>query len=276
MNSDLQPFEVHVQATSADDTAVGLLATATDLSRNDIKAAMLKGAVWITRNTHSQRLRRATRPLQPGDRIHLYYNPRVLAEEPPEPQLVADKGEYSVWFKPRGLRSQGSKWGDHCTIMRWAEQHLEPERNAFTVHRLDLATEGLIMMAHSKAMAATLARLFQERRIIKRYRAVVGGDLSHLHEPLLLDGDIDGKAAHSELRFVEHSPDGTNSVVDVRIHTGRKHQIRRHLAELGHPVVGDRLYGTGSGDDADLQLTAYLLAFDCPVDNRPVEYRLPV
>jgi len=60
----------------------------------------------------------------------------------------------------------------------------------------------------------------------------------------------------------------------VRIETGRKHQIRRHLAGLGHSVIGDRLYGTGAGDGADLQLTAYLLAFHCPVNDEHVEYRL--
>ena len=53
-----------------------------------------------------------------------------------------------------------------------------------------------------------------------------------------------------------------------------KHQIRRHLVELGHPVIGDRLYGTGEADGVDLQLTAYLLAFQCPVNDEPVEYRL--
>lgn len=273
-HSAIESTEFHIAADNADDNAVDLLCAASGLSRNVIKSAMSKGAVWITRGQQSQRLRRAKRELQPGDEIHLYYDERVLAETPPEPLLIADKGDYTVWHKPRGMRSQGSRWGDHCTIMRWAEQHLEPERTSFTVHRLDLATNGLILVAHSKRMAGELGRLFRERLITKRYRAVVHGDLSRWGVRTLSD-DIEGKAARSDVSFIAASADGTRSLVDIQIFTGRKHQIRRHMATAGHPIAGDRLYGTGEADGVDLQLTAWLLAFDCPVEQQAVEYRLP-
>jgi tRNA pseudouridine32 synthase/23S rRNA pseudouridine746 synthase len=186
--------------------------------------------------------------------------------------LVADLGEYSVWNKPYGLRSQGSKWGDHCTVVRWAERHLKPERPGFTVHRLDRAASGLILVAHTKSMAAALSALFRNREIEKRYRALVAGDFSVTGSPLRIDDELDGKHAISTISSVERR--GDQSMLDVLIETGRKHQVRRHLAALGYPIVGDRLYGSGAADGLDLQLTAWLLAFECPISKERVEYRL--
>jgi tRNA pseudouridine32 synthase/23S rRNA pseudouridine746 synthase len=276
MTEATTPMELHVNVTSPDEMAVDLLHEASGLSKQTIKLAMSNGAAWLTRGNQSQRIRRAKRQLQAGDQLHLYYNEAVQAERPPEPSLIDDVGGYSVWHKPRGMRSQGSKWGDHCTIVRWAEKHLEPERTSFTVHRLDMNTSGLILVAHSKSDAAALAKLFREREIEKRYRAIVAGDFSTRPVPFRIEEPIDGKMAASEISFRELSADGTQSLVDVRIETGRKHQIRKHLASIGHPVIGDRLYGAGEADGVDMQLTAYLIGFHCPVKDQPVEYRLPV
>lgn len=274
MSEPTNRLETHVRIESEADSPIDLLQQATGLARQRIKLAMTQGAVWVTRGRNTRRLRRAKRQLRVGDEIHLYYDAGVLAEIPVEPTLVADLGAYSVWNKPYGLRSQGSKWGDHCTVLRWAERHLEPERPAFTVHRLDRAANGLILVAHTKTMAATLSALFRERKVEKRYRALVRGDFSGHSNPLRVDEPIDGKEAISEVCLQEVHRDGERSLVDVRIETGRKHQVRRHLAGLGHPVIGDRLYGAGEADGEDLQLTAYLLALHCPVNDQPVEYRL--
>ncbi len=267
-------MELHVRAESADENALGLLQRASGLSKQRIKLAMIQGAVWLTRGRNTQRLRRAKRVLRAGDELHLYYDANTLAEVPPEPTLIADVGKYSVWNKPYGLRSQGSKWGDHCTVVRWAERHLQPERTGFTVHRLDRAANGLIIVAHSKKMAAALSELFRKREVEKTYRALVAGDFSKHANPLRVKQPIDDKEAISEFSLLELCNNGEQSLLDVCIETGRKHQIRRHLADLEHPVIGDRLYGTGEEDNVDLQLTAYRLAFHCPVSDERVEYVL--
>ena len=94
------PREFHVQVAAADVDAVSLLEQASGLSRGRVKAAMSKGAVWITRGRRTQRLRRTKRKLHAGDELHLYYDPKVLDEAPTPPTLIADAGDYSVWNKP--------------------------------------------------------------------------------------------------------------------------------------------------------------------------------
>ena len=259
-------FEKHINIQSQNTVAVDLLATETGLSKQQIKQIMQKGAVWISKGKKTQRLRRAKKAVNIGEILHIYYDQIVLERVPPEPELIADEGRYSVWNKPYGMLSQGSKWGDHCTITRWAEQHLTPQRVSFVVHRLDRAANGLIVIAHEKSAAAALSKLFQDRKIDKRYQIWVHGQFSEQatrESPVKVDSDIDGRSAVSYFIRLKYDAQQDRSLLEVSIDTGRKHQIRIHSASLGFPVVGDRLHGI-DGDKEDLQLSAYYLAFKCP------------
>jgi tRNA pseudouridine32 synthase/23S rRNA pseudouridine746 synthase len=139
-----------------------------------------------------------------------YYDAGILAEIPPEPALIADVAAYSVWRKPCGLRSQGSKWGDHCTVVRWAERHLRPDR-------LDRAANGLILVAHSRSIAAILSALFRDRKMEKRYRAVVAGDFSGQPNPVRVELPIGDRESVSEISWLQTSDDRSRSLVDVTI-----------------------------------------------------------
>jgi len=273
MSTD-EPFEEHVDVTEAGLTAADVLVQSGKLSKQAIKLAMKKGAVWLTRGEQTQRLRRASRKLNLNDTLHLYYNAKLLASEPAKAILIADEGDYSVWYKPCGLLSQGSKWADHCTITRWASQHLEPERPAFIVHRLDRAATGLILVAHSKNAASALSKLFQQRNINKQYLAIVQGQFPSSPEVMTLDNSIEGRPAISHVQLIKYSSQRQCSLVNVEIETGRKHQIRRHLSEAGYPIVGDRLYGTEKLPRLDLQLTSVSLSFTCPITGKPRNYSL--
>ena len=245
-----------------------VLAGHTGLSQGKIKDAMYKGAVWLSRGKAKQRLRRASKALKEGDILELNYNPEILNQRVPEPRLVHDAGDYSVWFKPYGLSCQGSRWGDFASIDRWVEMHIATltdgrDRSVFLVHRLDRATTGLILLCHTRNAARLFSDMFRNGLIDKRYQAIVRGDFSSLSLPYEVDQPVDGKPARSIFSLAEFK--NGYSLVDVVLLTGRKHQIRQHLSGLGFSIVGDRLYGEGGEDDQDLQLQSISIGFECPL-----------
>ncbi|MEH6591405.1 MAG: RluA family pseudouridine synthase [Halioglobus sp.] len=255
-----------------------LLSNHTGLSQAKIKDAMQKGAVWLLRGNDKKRLRRATKSLQVGDKLELNYNAELLNQLVPESQLVHDAKDYSIWFKPYGVNCQGSRWGDFASIDRWVEINLpklldSTERSVFIVHRLDRATSGLILLCHSKTAARLFSAMFRERKIDKRYQAIVCGDFSVLPQSYEVDRVVDGKAAKSIFSYVDSKDD--RSLVDVRLLTGRKHQIRQHLNSLGFPIEGDRLYGNGDHQSRDLQLQSVSLQFTCPITDTEQCFSVP-
>lgn len=254
-------------------TAVDVLSDSSDLPRQAIKRAMHRGAVWLQGHTGTRRIRRADRTLQIGERLYLYYDSAVLEQRPPAATMIADRTTYSIWAKPCGMFSQGSRWGDHCSIARWVETRLEPQRPAFVTHRLDRATTGLMIIAHAKRVAAYFSARFRERDIDKRYTALVRG---RFPDQLTLSAAIDSRPAISHAALVCYDPQHDRSTLTVRIETGRKHQVRRHLAGAGYPIVGDRLFGDADRDrGCDLCLAASALAFAAPDDGNYEHFMLP-
>lgn len=259
-----QKFEFTV--TKAEQTALDLLAEGTGLSKQRIKDAMNKGAVWWTLKGKTLRLRRATKVLYKGSTIQFFYDEQVLSRKPETAVLIHDALRYSIWYKPHGMLAQGSQWGDHCSILRWVEVHGEypsggAKRDCFLVHRLDADAAGLMLIAHDSQTAAKLSMLFQGRDIKKYYQAWVVGNCETSTTGLTLDDELDGKTAITHIQKINHAD--TKTLLDIHIETGRKHQIRRHLSTMGHPIIGDRTYGTKATQP--MQLLAYRLEFVCPV-----------
>ncbi len=264
-------FEKHLAVHTNDMTAIELLAEHTSFSKQKLKQIMKKGAVWLTYGQSTRRIRRASKKLSAGQTLHLYYDHSIIQESELTAQLIADEGDYSVWFKPSGMLSQGSKFGDHSTIYRWAEMHIKPQRNAFLVHRLDRATNGLILIAHTKKAAASLSQLFSLRDIDKYYKALVHGVPE---SPLSINEPLEAKKAITKILSVTIMCDKNYSLLDIQLLTGRKHQIRQHLLHINHTIVGDRLYGTGNKQTIDLCLTAYKIKFISPFDQQEKHYEL--
>jgi tRNA pseudouridine32 synthase/23S rRNA pseudouridine746 synthase len=275
----LNKFELHIDITTENCAVITELNQQCTLSNAQLKQAIQQGALWLTRGKSTQRLRRVKKPLKTADTLHFYYDEQVLSQQPNEALLIEDCTDYSVWYKPYGMLSQGSKWSDHCTIARWAQTHLTPERAAFIVHRLDRAATGLILIAHSKKAARALSAMFEKHDLEKIYHIIIHGDHRLRPQPETLTSDVDGKSASSHFTQLGYDENNNASLVRVKIDTGRKHQIRIHASSIDMPVVGDRLHGKlGSINDEisdDLQLCAVSLRFICPLTAAQRVFKLP-
>lgn len=271
------------------------VADACDLPRAKLTDAAAKGAVWLQKKIASKadknhyrnpvRLRDFEQSVDAGDLILVNYNPAVLAAEPMAPVLVSDEVNYSVWNKPSGMLSQGSRWGDHTTITFQAEAI--SGKKSLLVHRLDRAASGLIVIAHTKNAVVALTELFASRKVEKTYCATVHGEYREIL-PQVIELPVDDKPAHTEIVAAEiikaeaeqlekNNPTETplpTTRLTLRIKTGRKHQIRSHLSSAGYPVVGDRLFDAEKEHQQDLQLTCVGLKFDCPFTAKAKSFSL--
>jgi len=258
-------IELEQHTVERPEEAATYIASLSGLSKTKAKDAMKKGAVWLDNGKGKKRLRRASATLVAGDKLSLYYSESILNTEPPAATIIEDASSYSVWNKPTGLISGGSRYGDHCAINRVVEKQLD--RPTFLVHRLDRFVWGVMVLAHSKKAAAELSRQFQSRETEKTYKAVVHGLIT---EQQTIDLPLEGKEALSSVTPLSHSEHRT--LVEVTIETGRKHQIRQHFSAIGHPIVGDRLYG--SADPNGIQLASVALGFK-NLEGNFVRYELP-
>jgi len=267
-------IDVVLEAEAGDRLiAIDFLVDNIDLSKSRLKDMMNKGAVWhVDSKGRRNRLRRAMSDLKVGDRLEIFYDDELLAIKPPLPHLVADLTHYSVWDKPAGLLSEGTDWGDHCALPRLVELYFKPRREVFLVHRLDREASGLMMVAHSRKAAALLSERFANGDITKRYRVEVLGEPAE--EEGVINSPIEGNTAHTRFKTLKYDPHPNRSTLDVWIDSGRKHQIRRHLDSIGHPVIGDPRYGEGNKSHEGMKLKAVEMRFECPITHETQHFTL--
>jgi tRNA pseudouridine32 synthase/23S rRNA pseudouridine746 synthase len=177
-----------------------------------------------------------------------------------------------VAVKPAGLLSVPGRGPDKQDCLSARVQQLFPD--ALVVHRLDMATSGLMVFARGAEIQRKLSMLFQHREIDKRYIAVCAGTLQQVqgeidlplapdwpNRPLQRIDTAQGKPSLTRYRLLRQESAGSR--VELQPVTGRTHQLRVHLAALGHPILGDALYGDANSAHR-LLLHACLLHFNHP------------
>ena len=166
-----------------------------------------------------------------------------VARSPRHIRVLAETRDFVVVDKPAGVLSNGGP-GTAEDILR--VQLKEPNLQA--VHRLDRDTSGCLLFARNYAAYAAAVEVFKTHKVRKEYRAIVAGCFPYAHQRI--DAPLDGQPAVSHVLREHSTPDA--SFLKVRIDTGRTNQIRRHLASVRFPIVGDRTFGLKHARDPRL------------------------
>jgi len=207
-----------------------------------------------------------------------------------EPAVLYADAALLVIDKPAGLLAVPGRGPDKQDCVSTRIRHLHAD--ALVVHRLDMATSGLMLMARGKPAQQTLSRAFADRAVHKTYQAVVQGDLpdppdhwGQIDLPILLDwpqrprrtiSAADGKPSTTRWRVLDRS-DPAHTRVELEPVTGRSHQLRVHMLAIGHPILGDSLYFLGDSADtaARLLLHACKIRFAHPVTGHTMQFASP-
>ena len=197
---------------------------------------------------------------------------------------VHEDAHLLVFNKPSGLLSVPGKGIDKQDCLSSRVQKIYPD--ALIVHRLDMGTSGLMLMARGPVMQRALSVLFAARQTYKRYVAVVEGQMNVdaawqlIDLPIALDWpnrplqivSPDGKPSQTRWRALHYNRDANTTHVELEPITGRTHQLRVHLQALGHPILGDALYAPidVQAKAARLMLHASTLRFAHPASGESV------
>ncbi len=178
--------------------------------------------------------------------------------------------------KPAGLLSVPGRGANKMDSLTTRIQKEFPD--ALSVHRLDMSTSGLIVLARGKEMHRRISAMFRERRVEKRYIAMVAGQMAATGEvdlPIGSDWEnrprqkvdfVIGKPSLTQYRLLAHDTETDASSVELKPVTGRTHQLRVHMAAIGHPIAGDALYGGSTS--GRLMLHACSLVFAHPLSGK--------
>ncbi|WP_020472192.1 RluA family pseudouridine synthase [Zavarzinella formosa] len=256
------------------------------MNRTRVKQLLKFGGVSI----NGQSVTRHDHPVKPGDKVI------VLRGSPPPEETILERAGINIVHqddaliiidKPAGLLTVATDSEKHVTAFAILSAQLEAidAGRPYVVHRLDRDTSGLLVFARSPEAQETLQDNWEE--VTKTYLAITEGT------PNPAEGLIDTHLAETRDLRMRISPqsEGTKraitaykvistyekyALLEVELRTGRKHQIRVHLASRGHPVIGDQVYGAKTNPANRLGLHAWKLGFDHPVTGEWLETEVPL
>lgn len=263
-----------------------------DVSRSQVQLWITDGHVIVNEGPVKSNYK-----VSQGDRILLKVPEPSAVEIIPEDiplEIAFEDADVIVVNKPRGMvvhPAPGHSSGTlvnalmfHCKDLSGINGELRPG----IVHRIDKDTTGLIMAAKNDKAHASLAAQLKDHSVNRRYLALVHGNMSHdqgtVDAPIGRDAHdrklytvTDRNSKHAVTHFTVIERFGDYTLLELKLETGRTHQIRVHMKYIGHPLVGDPVYGKSKGIKLDGQaLHAAVLGFVHPSSGEYMEYSAPL
>lgn len=245
-----QPLVLSAVSDSRLDMAIAALAP--EISRREARRLIAAGAIVVNGRPVSV----ASRLLHTGDRI-------AIVPDDIHIDVIAERKEWIAIDKPPGIATQpaGAKAGSALSLVEILAVSLRRQRkdfSLFVIHRIDTGTSGVVLFARTRVASARLSRLFAGGELRKRYLGLVTG---RIDEEIRIDRAI-RRAGSNVFETADSGRPATTivipraasdygSLVELDLLTGRTHQIRVHLASIGHPIIGDRKYGSAPAPPAD-------------------------
>ncbi len=188
--------------------------------------------------------------------------------------VLFEDDHLAMIHKPAGILVSGNSFKTIANALIQNLQHskLPDATQPQPAHRLDFATTGILLVGKTSSCIRALSSLFEEKQIEKSYYAVTIGTMNDQGE---ITSEVDGKKAHSNYRLIESVSSerfGKLNLVKLSSKTGRRHQLRKHLASIHNPILGDKVYGNeglilnGKG----LYLHAFSLSFKHPFIHKSI------
>lgn len=252
-------------------------------SRNSVKSILTRGQVKVDDHIETKH----NYLLQPGQVVSVLKNKVAVKESTLiGMKILFEDNSIIVIEKDAGLLSIATETEKKNTALHQLMDYVkrsDPRNRVFVVHRLDKETSGVMMFAKSEKVKRKLQDNWKELVQERTYVALVEGELkkpegtvkswlkeSKTHKMYSVQ-DKDGQLAITHFRKIQSNKQLT--LVEVNLETGRKNQIRVHLSDIGHPIVGDKKYGAKTNEIGRLGLHAKILSFHHPVTGQLMLFR---
>ena len=274
--------QTYLEVTEQDELMKFLLVQLPNKSRNDIKSLLAHRQISVDNEVITQ----FNHPLLKGQQVVVNWAKVLIEEQPAGLNIVFEDPYIIIIEKQAGLLSIATATEKEQTAYSILSDHVkkrDPKNKIFVLHRLDRETSGVMMFAKSEMIQQALQKAWKEAILERTYIVVVEGAVTK-EQGTITSWLTESKAF---IMYSSHTPNNGQkaithyrvlkknkhySLLEVKLETGRKNQIRVHMKDIGHSVIGDKKYGSTKHPIGRLGLHAQVLAFKHPTTGEVVRY----